>query len=911
MNPINKNKIIILFSIFIFYFLFPATVFSRDKEITIREKNISIEKAFELIEKQTGYTVAYSGSTIKLKKKISVFLENASLPQALEKILKNSGHTYKINGYHIILIPLSENDKSKKVTSKTPQTISGRVVERETGDPVGYASITLLDHLSKGAIADSLGYFKLENIPGGPYNLKVSVVGYSTAVFRNVTPLPDENIILDISSNDHNYYLEEVVITGSGKAENIIQSPQMGMLSMSRAEIKNIPVLFGEADVIKALQTQPGVVAGIEGLAGMYVRGGNGDENLYMIDGNPLYQINHLGGIFSAFHTEAVRDMDFYKSAFPAKYGGRLSSVVDVHFKDGNPTEYHGTATLGLTSGSLNFEGPLIKEKTTFNVSLRRSWLDVLSIPALAIINNKDKKDGKKTTAGYAFTDLSLKVKHRFSDRSYGYLNFYFGEDRLKFGIKEFSVGESDPFQNQDINKLRWGNLLIAPGWSCSFNNKLSGDIKASYTRYASTLKRSICEVTGEKGDPEYEKIFIENSSENGIEDFGLRADFNYNVGPNRILFGAHYIHHRFRPEYVKSTSSIDYSTPDSKETLAGNEFNLYIQDNRELLPFWSIHTGLRLVGYDNREETSFHLEPRISTRFLLSPDLSLKASYSRMNQFVQQVSDSYISLPTDFWMPVGKNRKPLTADQLSAGIYYKLTNSYSFSGETYYKWMNNLLDYKDGYNFLPSTSGWENKLTSGKGRAYGVDFIATKETGCITGYIGYGLMWSDRRFAEINEGKTFPSKYDNRHKINIVVNYKLNKKIEFNGSWTYMTGNRVTLSLENYQPLHQSGFHPDLTPGSIDSSNGGLDYYDKKNNIRLPDYHRLDLGINIYCPKKNGRIGIWNISVYNAYCRMNPIVITKESIYSGGSVVHNMHSRFRTLSIFPIIPSVSYTYKF
>jgi hypothetical protein len=458
--------------------------------------------------------------------------------------------------------------------------------------------------------------------------------------------------------------------------------------------------------------------------------------------------------------------------------------------------------------------------------------------------------------------------------------------------------------------------MLVSGGWQYKINDKLSADINAAFTHYSSVLGRKTTETTGIKNTPGYDYLFIENTTENGINDYSIKASFNYNPKySHNFFFGANYVHHRFMPEFTKAisnTNSGGNGTSNANNIFSANEVNLFIEDNWNIFKALNVNGGLRFTLFDVHGKTYSSLEPRISARLLLSPCLSMKASYSRMSQYAQQVSDSYISLPTDFWMPVSKNQKPLVSDQVSSGFYYNLNNKYSFSVEGYYKWMNNLLDYKDGYNFLPSTISWENKLASGKGWSYGADFMASKETGNITGYVSYGLMWANRQFPQINNGIKFPSKYDNRHKINIVANWKLNKNIELNGSWTYMTGNRVTLALENYQGIRETGFLSDKFPSIYYFQEAGLSYYDKKNNIRLPSYHSLDVGINIYRPKKNGRMGIWNISVYNAYSRMNPIVVSKESLYVySDNVNYKLTNKFRTLSLLPIMPSISYTYKF
>lgn len=925
MNRININKLsykVFIFTSFLFIF---STITAQDseKKITIQDKSISLRDVLAQIEKQTGYSIAYEQSNLDLKKKISVSLKKVNIHKALSEILKSTGFTYKITGYHVILIPeCKEIEKQKNTENKAQkirQTLTGIVIDERTKKPIEYATVSLVKEPAKGTITDSLGHFEIAGIPVGPHDVKVSILGHKSIIFYDVINIPGRGVVFDISLDKNNHYLNEVVVTGRSAPEDLVQSTQMGALSLSKMAIKNVPVIFGEADVVKALQTQPGVVGGIEGLAGMYVRGGNGDENLYMLDGNPLYQINHFGGLFSAFNTEIIKNVDFYKSAFPARYGGRLSSIVNVQTKDGDMKEFHGTAMLGLTSGGLHIEGPIVKEKTSFSASIRRSWLEAVSVPALEIINSSNSNEGNKTLARYAFTDVNLKVKHLFNNRSHAYVNFYWGQDYLKFGKEEYDLGD-DPFRSGDVGRLRWGNLLLSPGWSYVFSEKLSSNISASYIHYASNLKRSVYETFGNETDKN-KNSYIENSTENGIDNYSFKADFNYLcTSSHHIRFGANFTHHRFRPEFTRSYSNTDNGqsiSGNSKETLAANEMNIYIEDDWKLSSFLSLNAGLRLGYFKIRDESYWSLEPRLSTRFLLSQDLSLKASYSRMDQNIQQVSESYISLPTDYWVPVIENQKPLVSDQVSLGTYYNLNNNYSFSLEGYYKWMNNLLDYKEGYNFLPSTVSWQNKLASGKGWSYGTDFIIRKETGRITGYVGYGLMLADRKFDEINGGKKYPSKYDNRHKINIVANWKVSDNVELNAGWTYMTGNRVTISLENYQSLDVAGFPPGLAPADpyLSQDFPGINYYDKKNNVRMPSYHRLDVSINIYRPKKNGRMGIWNISVYNVYSRMNPIAITKESMYSSS---HSFPTReiqwrnnFKTLSLFPIIPSISYTYKF
>jgi hypothetical protein len=346
----------------------------------------------------------------------------------------------------------------------------------------------------------------------------------------------------------------------------------------------------------------------------------------------------------------------------------------------------------------------------------------------------------------------------------------------------------------------------------------------------------------------------------------------------------------------------------DNRPVMA-NESAFYVEDNWLMSQVFRLNAGLRLSLFGVDGKTYRTWEPRISLRSSLSDHMSVKTSYSRMNQFVQQISDSHISLPTDYWMPVNRRFKPLESDQFSAGLYYERSDEYSFSAEGYYKQMRNLLEYREGYAFMPVSVSWDEKLTAGRGWSYGAEWTATKTAGKLTGLAGYGLMWSDRQFAELNQGQRFRSKYDNRHKINIVANYKFNETFELNGSWTYITGNRITLMIEDYLNFSVNGFDPVLAPANP-FQDDWVSHYENRNNVRLPAYHRLDLGLNIYRTLKNGRTCIWNISVWNAYNRMNPILIRTQTMYSDHEQ-QKVSPRFQTVGLFPLIPSVSYTYKF
>jgi hypothetical protein len=705
------------------------------------------------------------------------------------------------------------------------------------------------------------------------------------------------------------FYMQEVVKTAPriDKPRN----PQMGMTVMDDNAIRNVPTLLGEPDVIKALQLQPGVSAGTEGFAGMFVRGGENDENLFLIDGCSIYHTNHLGGLFSPFNANAVSHLTFYKSAFPARYGGRLSSVTDLSMKSGDYESWHGNFTMGLTSANVSFSGPLVKDQTSLFVALRRSWLELVSVPALAIINASKKKSGEKVIAGYNFTDFNLKLSHRL--RRFGTLSLlgYYGHDRLKMGEHRFSNDgeDTDPYFHKNENRLGWGNMLTSLRWHLPINTLFAYNMKASYTRYQSDFRKTVETVSGREGKNGYENNGSRTESRNAIHDLSVDASLAFIPSDQTIIrLGTQYTHHRYTPEEeIQESTSLPSGNGDNESRVIANEWNAYLEGDLEVFHWLRFNAGMHGSFFRVEGKQYQVFEPRVSADFRLSPVVSLKAGYARMSQFVQQVSDNYISLPTDYWLPITRNFSPLTSDQFSAGIYVSPDKKYTFSVEGYYKKMDHLLEYRDDYKDLQVTS-WEDRLTSGSGRAYGADFQAEADFGKLHGFIGYGLMWSDRLFADQNGGKRFPSKYDNRHKVTLSATWKCSERVELNAGWVFMTGNRVTLSLENYS--YPDGYPTNIVPSYPHKDEEMLDYYAGKNNVRLPAYHRLDVGINIYRSLRRGRTGIWNVSLYNAYSRMNPIMIEKNNQKQSMDGTP-LAPRFRQFALFPIIPSVSYTYKF
>jgi hypothetical protein len=697
--------------------------------------------------------------------------------------------------------------------------------------------------------------------------------------------------------------LDEVVVVSRLEAP-MVESVEIGAKKITAEEVRNTPALFGEADVIKAIQMQPGVAEGTEGLAGMYVHGGNADENLYMLDNVPIYQVNHFAGLFSAFNTDIIRYIDFFKSSMPAKYDGRLASFMDVRLQNGNHEGHHGSARLGLTSGAFNISGP-IGNKTTYLIGVRRSWLDVLTIPFVAIANSQSEDD--KVRFNYYFMDLNARIQHNISPKATAFASFYFGDDNLKSGSEDKgikNVNYSGQFE-KDYFDMHWGNMIAQAGLNYRFNENISSEFTAAYTRFFSNMKHDYTTIdrSSERID---ESQAILNTT-NNINDWIFRGDFDWRPNDNnRVRLGGGYTRHSFLPaqtsrEYTMNTTHLE--TRDSTWTYGANEVNAYIEDDWKISRVFRMNVGVHTSLFNINGKTKSGLSPRLSFSFRQNENLAMKLAYARTTQYVHQLNQSYLSLPTDQWIPVTDKFKPETADKISLGGYWQVGNGkYSLSIEGYYKWMNNLIDYRDEYYLRPPLDMWNAQLCDGKGTAKGIDFKIEKDFGNVTGHVSYSLAWADRTFLEKNAGKTYPAKFDNRHTINVVVNWKINGKIQLNASWTGHSGNRFTL-------LNQVWNDPDFGDDTW-ANVGESPLRTEVNKYRLPFYHRLDLSCTV-----NNRRGYWTFGLYNAYCHMNTVAImrgTKDVVVSSANSYYiKSEPAFKRVKLLPIIPSISYTWLF
>lgn len=785
-------------------------------------------------------------------------------------------------------------------------TISGYVTDAKTSETLISASIYDAVSMS-GVVSNTFGFYSL-TLPQGEVELHYSYVGYGMEVHKITL---SKDTVINIRLKEENV-LQEVTVVAQ-RQDLGVQGSQMSAIEVPITQIKAVPALFGETDVIKALQLLPGVQAGTEGSAGFYVRGGGPDENLFLLDGVPVYNINHMGGFFSVFNADAIKNVTLYKGGFPARFGGRLSSVLDVQMKDGNNEKLKGNVSVGLISSKINLEGPLFNKNTTFNISARRTYFDILAQPVLKIVaRNQGELD--KLTAGYYFYDLNAKVSHKFSDKDRLYLSFYMGDDAIYANIKESYSDETNTMKMD----WGWGNIIAALRWNRIVNNKLFMNATVTYTQYRSKLGVGTGSEIYSDDPDEASSFSLDAAYNSGIQDFTGKVDFDYSPSPNHdIKFGLNYVNHTFRPGVT--TTRIKQQSIDLTDTSIGNnnvfahETSLYAEDNIRLGALVKANVGLHYSTFYVQKEFYHSLQPRLSMRVLLNQDLSLKAGYAYMNQYIHLLSNNNISLPTDLWVPVTKRIEPMKSHQVSAGVFYNLKNIVDLSVEGYYKSMNNLIEYKDGSNFFGSDQGWEDKVSMGRGWSYGVEFLAQKTIGKTTGWVGY--TWSkaqrlfDRPGQELNNGEVFYAKYDRRHDLSLVVSHKFNERIDISGTWVFSTGNWGTLGMQNYyspEIPHAWGGMPEEQ---------SITYITHRNNYQYPHYHRLDFGVNFHKQKKRG-VRTWNVSVYNAYNQMNPFLIYQSSgsnRYSDGTGEYYSSTPkvLKQITIFPIIPSVSYSFKF
>ncbi|UTA69120.1 TonB-dependent receptor [Emticicia sp. 21SJ11W-3] len=776
-------------------------------------------------------------------------------------------------------------------------TVSGYI--REKGSQEQLIGVNVyLPNSSIATASNTYGFYSLTISASDSLTLIFSMVGYKR-VEKQLSLL--KNLELNIEMETANQ-LQEVMVSARRQQDKVSETPQMSSIDLPVQQIKKIPAFLGEKDVLKVLQLMPGVQKGSEGQSGIYVRGGGADQNLIILDDAIVYNANHLFGFFSTFNGDALKSVELTKGGFPARYGGRLSSVIDLNMKEGNKEKLHGEGGIGLISSRLTLEGPIRKGKSSFLISGRRTYLDVVARPFI-----KAQSDaGTQDDGGYYFYDLNAKLNYDFGRKDKVYASAYFGRDKF------YSKSKTDTEKND--SDLNWGNITTTLRWNHLFNEKLFANTSFILSSY-------------QFGIGSYYQDF-QTSSDNytlnyqsRINDIGLKSDFDYFPNPKHSArIGMAVTRHRFIPSAIVLKSS-QTNLEREASPIDVMESGIYGEDTWKATDQLKMNIGLRLSYFIAQQKSYLRPEPRISAALKLAENLSAKASYAEMNQFVHLLSNTGIGLPTDLWVPTTRKVAPQNSRQVAAGIAKDFPKqNLALTVEGYYKYMRNILAYKEGSTFLnldglgAQEVNWENNVTAGNGWSYGGEFLLQRKSGRMSGWIGYTLSWTLWQFPELNAGKKFYPKYDRRHDLSLVGIYELTPRITISGTWVYGTGNALTLPVATYSAYIDRFNSARRTPAIVNRiqwSSQDANEYGEKNSYRAEPYHRLDFGIQFHKKLKHHE-RTWEFSLYNVYNRRNPFfynISTETITYSDNTVAEK--NVLKKYSLFPIVPAFSYNFKF
>jgi hypothetical protein len=743
-------------------------------------------------------------------------------------------------------------------------TISGHIKDKETGEYLIGASV-FSSETKKGTNANNYGFYSI-TLPKDSLTLVFSFFGYKELKKRI---LLNQNLQLNIYLEIDVKELETIVIE-TDPHEKELETTQMSTIKITPKEAKLIPAFMGEVDLLKVLQLKPGVQSGGEGNSGLYVRGGGPDQNLIILDEAPVYNASHLFGFFSVFNPDAVKSVELYKGGFPSQFGGRLSSVVDIKMNDGHKNKFAGSGGIGIIASRITLEAPIKKDKSSFIISGRRTYFDIFTRQ----INNSNKDKANYTPIpDYYFYDFNVKVNFDIGEKDRIFISGYFGKDVFGFHQDNFDF------------KFKWGNATSTLRWNHIYNSKLFSNISLIFSDYNYEIENKFSSFSFNLGSK--------------IRDFNFKADYDYFASDkHNIKFGTQAIYHQFTVGRLKAGSDDGKISFSSGENLDAIDIAFYVSDDYTLNARWKFNAGMRYSGFFNDNKFFSGIEPRFSARYRVNEKISLKNSYSRMYQYIHLVSNSGASLPTDIWYPANNTVKPQRSDQVASGITISLwDDKLLLTDEVYYKWMKRQIDFKDGAQIFANPNLVQ-EFVVGKGWSYGNEIYLEKKKGKTTGWIGYTLSWTWRQFDVINDGNKFPARYDRRHDVSIVLIHKISERVSATATWVYGTGNAVSLPIGRFLLQDVTTAQPLVVPEYLD-----------RNSFRMPSYHRLDLGLVWKFKPKWGESDL-TFGVYNAYNRRNAYFIYYEEVKDAQGQ-QTLKFRPKLVALFPILPSITYNFKF
>jgi outer membrane receptor for ferrienterochelin and colicin len=774
------------------------------------------------------------------------------------------------------------------------RTISGYIRDQANGESLIGATV-FEKKLGKGTITNNFGFYSF-TVKGDSAVLTYSFVGYTSKAV-SLRLKSDTTIVVLLEGGR---LLDEVTVR-SERSEKIHETSRTGTVNLPVAQIKNVPTFAGEQDVLKALQLIPGVSGGTEGSSNILVRGGTADQTLILMDGVPIYNPTHLYGLFSSFNPDAVNNVELVKSGFPARYGGRLSGIADITLREGNSNRFSAQASVGLLASRLLLEGPIIKGRTSFLISSRASYLTLMR-PLL------EEKVGEASLDGYKFHDINAKINHHINSRNRVYASLYTGADKMtsKYtSITKDSLAPDNIVNSTNVTRdaMGWRNLLTSLRWNHEINSTKFFNITAYLSDYDLIIqnqysKHSIHDPSGAEEDFGLKYKYISK-----IRDLGMKIDFDHIPNTKHYFrYGAAFIHHDFSPAIgaKHSTDSVFTVDPRNVRTTT-NELNAYVEDDYNVTSKLKMNAGVHGVMYSVSGTVYTGLQPRLSMRYSLQNNLSLKASYSYMQQFLQTLTNAGLGMPIELWVPATNKIKPQNSHQFSIGAAQTRNNDVEISVEAFYKTMNNLLEYKEGASYLDNDQPWYDKIETGRGKAYGLEVFIQKKMGRFTGFAGYTLSWNRRQANNVNNGDWYYARYDHRHDFKVTANYRLNNKhFDVSATWVFATGTAVTVPVSRYAAdvYFGRGYSNGVYTPSVQG--GYIDEYRTRGNYRMQPYHRLDLNVN-YTFTKGAVEHKASIGLYNAYDRLNPFYIQYD---------YN-RLEYKSVSLFPIMPAASYSVKF
>jgi hypothetical protein len=775
------------------------------------------------------------------------------------------------------------------LTQAQHYTISGFVEDSISGEALIHASV-INGNSKAGIVTNDYGFFSISSNTD-KIQLDISYVGYKKQCISIANLKKDTTLKVHLSPYTQ---LDEVIVVGN--KDEKVKSSQVSMSKMDLKKAALLPVLVGENDLVKTIQLLPGVQSGTEGTGGLQIRGGSQGDNLVLLDGAPVYNVNHLWGFFSVFNTDAIQNVELYKGGFPARYGGRLSSVLDVRMKEGNNQKFGGSGSIGLISSKLTLQGPIVKDKTSFIISARRTYLDMFTK-----LFTKD--------FGYYFYDANVKVNHRFSSNSRLFLSFYMGKDNMLYSLNKDFFGEGSI--NNVISNTGWGNITSSLRWNYIFNSKLFLNTTLIYSKYNADVNSEVHSSLLDVKQSNAAKSFSNLQNKSALLDFSYFPNTKHS-----IKFGGSYTYFTYLPisKHVnnKKDGVLNFDTTYWNKNIYAHEIHLYIEDDIDFTPRLKSNLGIHTSFYHVKNKWYKSLEPRITVRYLLTPDLSLKLAYTEMNQYVFQypnIMNIYrkgdnvtVSANPEVWLPATDILPPQKSKQVVIGSFLSLDKGYDISIEGFYKTLSNAIE--DGeLNYNQQPTNWENLFEIGKGRSFGMEFYAEKKLNKTTGWIAYTLSKTERQFNNLNNGKTFPYIFDRRHNFNVVINHKLSDKFDIGIVWVYGSGRCITLPDAQYI----SNFN--FNTGEYNSNKNDITVLSANNAYRMPAYHRLDIGLNFHKQKRWGE-RTWSMGVYNAYNHHNSFLVYVDYNQNKGQAVTDKKV-IKSVSIFPIFPYITYSFRF